>query len=52
MGYPLGICIELFLLMGEECFENVCDNIGSITYEVLEDMYYIDKHSDDVTNYT
>lgn len=38
--------------MGEECFENVCDNIGSITYEVLEDMYYIDKHSDDVTNYT
>ena len=52
LGETLGISIDRYMSMGEECFENVCDNIGSITYEVLEDMYYIDKHSDDVTNYT
>lgn len=48
----LGISIDRYMSMGKECFENVCDNIGSITYEVLEDMYYVDKNSDDVTNYT
>ena len=52
LGETLGISIDRYMSMGEECFENVCDNIGSITYEVLEDMYYIDKHSDDITNYT
>ncbi len=48
----LGISIDRYMSMSEECFENVCDNIGSITYEVFEDMYYVDKNSDDVTNYT
>lgn len=52
LSETLNISIDRYMSMGEECFENVCDNIGSVTYEVLEDMYYVDKNSDDVTNYT
>lgn len=47
----LGIGIDRYMSMGEQCFENLCDNIGSITYEVLENMYYVDNDSDDVVNY-
>ena len=47
----LGIGIDKYMSMGEQCFENLCDNIGSITYEVIENMYYIDDDSDDIINY-
>lgn len=47
----LGISIDRYMSMGEQCFENLCDNIGSITYEVLENMYYVDNDSDDIVNY-
>lgn len=48
----LGIDIDKYMSMGEKCFENLCDNIGSITYEVFENMYYVDDDSDDVVNYS
>ena len=48
----LDIDIDRYMSMGEKCFENLCDNIGSITYEVLENMYYVDNDSDDVVNYS
>lgn len=48
----LGITIDRYMSMGEQCFENLCDNIGSITYEVFENMYYIDDDSDDIVNYS
>lgn len=48
----LGVEVDRYMSMGEQCFENLCDNIGSITYEVLENMYYVDNDSDDVVNYS
>lgn len=48
----LGISIDRYMSMGQDCFENLCDNIGSITYEVIENMYYVDKNSDDIINYS
>ena len=48
----LDIDIDRYMSMGESCFENLCDNFGSITYEVLENMYYVDNDSDDVINYS
>lgn len=48
----LGISIDRYMSMGQECFENLCDNIGSITYEITENMYYVDKNSDDIINYS
>lgn len=48
----LDISIDRYMSMGQDCFENLCDNFGSITYEVIENMYYVDKNSDDIVNYS
>ena len=52
LSETLGISIDRYMSMGQTCFENLCDNIGSITYEVEENMYYVDKNSDDIVNYS
>ena len=52
LSETLGISIDRYMSMGQTCFENLCDNIGSITYEVEENMYYFDKNSDDIVNYS
>ncbi len=48
----LGISIDKYMSMSEQCFENLCDNIGNITYEVPENMYYIGDDPDDIINYS
>lgn len=42
-----GIGIDKYMCMGEQCFKNICNNLGNITYEIPENMYYNDKNSDD-----
>lgn len=47
----LGITIDKYLALDNTAFVDLCDNLGSVTYQVFEDMYYISKTSDDVVNF-
>lgn len=47
----LDITVDNYIVLSHENFENLIDNIATISYTVPEDMYYVDQNSDDVTNY-
>lgn len=47
----LGTEMNNYIVLNHENFENLIDNLASISYTVSEDMYYIDENSDDIVNY-
>lgn len=47
----LGTEMNNYIVLNHENFENLIDNLASISYTVPENMYYIDEHSDDIVNY-
>lgn len=47
----LGTEMNNYIVLNHENFENLIDNLASISYTVPENMYYIDENSDDIVNY-
>ncbi len=47
----LGTEMNNYIVLNHENFENLIDNLASISYTIPENMYYIDENSDDIVNY-
>lgn len=43
--------INNYIVLNHENFENLIDNLATVSYTVPENMYYLDPNSDDVINY-
>lgn len=47
----LGTEMNNYIVLNHENFENLIDNLASVSYVIPENMYYIDQNSDDIVNY-